>query len=236
MEIKLALPLRDIYVNQPFGVNFVDFYKKLGLVGHNGIDFRTKTGCPVFASHSGIVTWAGVDGDGGISVNILSNLVGEGFKTIYYHLKEVNVVKNKTVREGDLIGWADNTGTMTTGDHLHFGLKRVINGETVDNNNGYRGAIDPSVYFPKNWDKSNAYHRYGRKADLQAEIKTRFYNFWLHRKLKSINQIGLIKDNEFINALVYGGWDLETLLSPAMYDVWAWAKKDEYLKGKINFK
>jgi murein DD-endopeptidase MepM/ murein hydrolase activator NlpD len=205
------------------------------MLAHNGTDFRTKHGCPVTASHSGIITWAGKDGDGGISVTITSNLVGKGFKTIYYHLKDVNVAKNETVRAGDLIGWADNTGSMTTGDHLHFGLKEIYNNETINNNNGYKGAIDPTPYFNKNWDKSNAYHRYGRKQDLQAEIKTRFYNFWLHRKLKSVNQINLIRDTDFINALVYGGWDIEAVLNPAMWEVWAYLTKLEYLKGKKPF-
>lgn len=33
--IKLRTPLKHIKVNQPFGTNFVDFYQKLGLDGHN---------------------------------------------------------------------------------------------------------------------------------------------------------------------------------------------------------
>ncbi len=58
--MKLALPVKDILVNQPFGVNYVDFYKGLGLEGHNGIDFKTKIGCSVLAAHDGEVTYAGM--------------------------------------------------------------------------------------------------------------------------------------------------------------------------------
>jgi len=32
--INLQLPLKHIYVTQPFSVNFVNFYKELGLRGH----------------------------------------------------------------------------------------------------------------------------------------------------------------------------------------------------------
>lgn len=32
--IKLRVPLRHVKVNQPFGVNFVNFYQGLGLAGH----------------------------------------------------------------------------------------------------------------------------------------------------------------------------------------------------------
>ena len=34
LHVSLLLPVRDVSVNQPFGVNYVDFYKKLGLDGH----------------------------------------------------------------------------------------------------------------------------------------------------------------------------------------------------------
>jgi len=45
------------------------------------------------------------------------------FQTVYYHLKSVNCSTGDYVKAGDIIGYADNTGKMTTGDHLHFGLK-----------------------------------------------------------------------------------------------------------------
>lgn len=232
--IKLLLPLRDIYITQPFGVNFLDFYKKLGMAGHNGIDFRARTGCPVIAAHSGIIAFAGMDAGGGISVEIITSTEGEGYKTIYYHLKKINVAKGEGVKAGALIGWADNTGQYTTGDHLHFGLKQIYNGETINRDNGYFGAIDPTPYFPNNWDKSNAYHRYGRKQDWTGEWKMRFKNAWLHRQLIR-RGLSPILGIEPINALVYGGWDFETAINPAMYEIWGWLKKGEYLEGKKPF-
>jgi len=235
MNTKLLLPVKDIIVNQPFGVNYVDFYKGLGLDGHNGIDFKAKIGCPVYATHNGIVSWAGKDGDGGIGVSIVSTMSGNGYKTINYHLSKALVNKGELVEAGQEIGLAGNTGKYTTGAHLHFGLKEIHNGDTINYDNGYKGAIDPSQYFKKDWDKSNAYHRYDRPREYWAEFKMRFKNPWLHKQLNNRGCIYKIYDNEFINALVYGGWDFNSVINPAMYDIWGWSKKNEYENGKRNF-
>ena len=233
--IKLQLPLKDIYVTQLFGANYVNFYTKLGMKGHNGVDLRAKDGCPVLATHTGLVTWAGEDGDGGISVTLLSARAGNGYKTIYYHLKSVNVTVGEKVKAGFIIGFADNTGKYTTGNHLHFGIKKTYNGRTINTGNGYFGGIDPSQYFPKNWDKSNAYHRYGRKRSWIAEYKMRFKNAWLHRQLikRGMNPI---LSGERINALVYGSWDFESVINPAMEYNYLYLTKKEFEEGKQPFK
>ena len=126
---------------------------------------------------------------------------------------------------------------MTTGSHLHFGLKEVDNtGRTVNWNNGYNGAIDPAPFFNqaydgtpignKDWDRSRAYHRYYRgrpKGGYYNELKVLPY---LIRRLKRL------PNNEEINAIVYGGWDIEAVENPAMYENWSSLKKySEYLKG-----
>jgi murein DD-endopeptidase MepM/ murein hydrolase activator NlpD len=235
MVINLQLPLKDIFVTQPFGVNYVGFYQKLGLKGHNGIDFRARRGCKVYAMHDGFVTQAGNDGVGGIGVTILSSKKGEGFKTNYYHLEDKAVEAGQDVKTGQLIGYSDNTGKYTTADHLHIDLKKTVDGITQNYDNGYKGCIDPAPYFPKNWDKSNAYHRYGREKDWLAEFKMRFKNPWLHRQLKNRGLMSIIYQIEPINALIYGGWAFEDVINPALYEIWGWCKKDEYLRGKINF-
>jgi murein DD-endopeptidase MepM/ murein hydrolase activator NlpD len=236
--LNLLLPVKDIRINQPFGVNYLDFYKQWGLKGHNGIDFEAYTGCIVTSAHEGIISYAGTDIDGGISVEITNAEI----KTIYYHLQKVasNIQKGIKVGGGQLIGYADNTGKYTTGDHLHFGLKLVDkDGNTLNKNNGYGGAIDPSPYFAerygKDWMKSAAYNRYGRKQTWLAEWTMKFKNPWLHKQLikRGMNPIWGI---EPINALVYGGWDFDSVINPALYDNWGWLTKTEYLNGARSFK
>jgi hypothetical protein len=237
LNIQLRLPLRDISVNQPFGVNFYNFYSQMGLKGHNGVDFRAKDGFNCYASHAGIVTWAGEDNQGGISVNLSSGNDGFGYYTIYYHLKDVVVAVNDKVQAGQLIGHTDNTGKYTTGDHLHFGLKLINNGLTMNKDNGYLGAIDPTPYFnsnyqgylfnPKDCYKSNAYHRYfrlGRNIKLEWQMV-----FTLMKILKRL------PSNEEVNSAVYGAWDRESLLNPAMHDLCAYITKGDFLNGIIPF-
>lgn len=232
MKIELLPPVKNVFVTQPFGVNYVGFYRSMGLNGHNGTDFKANSGYPVYAAHSGLCTYAGIDGDGGKSVTITENTKGNSYKTIYYHLNDWVAQKGIKVRAGQLIGYAGNTGKYTTGAHLHFGLKEVYDGNTINKTNGYLGALNPADYMPKNWDKSRAYHRYGRERNYWQEVKVRFKNPWLHRQLKKYNKLYKIYDNEFINALVYGGWSFEDVMNESLYfDGWGYLKKDEFTRG-----
>lgn len=211
----------------------------MGMLGHwqNGVDFKAYNGTECYASHDGEVTYAGTDGDGGVSVTLTDKI--NHFKTIYYHLQKVLCKVGDVVKAGDLIGLCDNTGKYTTGDHLHFGLKELDdNNFNVKNyNNGYNGAIDPSPYFkytyngqeinPKDWDKSRCYHRYYRgrpKGGLWIEQ---------YRVVPALTKyLKRLPTNEEINACTYGGWDREVLLNPALRIIWSQLKKDEYLAGE----
>jgi hypothetical protein len=234
------LPVRDIQITQPFGANFLDFYAQWGLKGHPGIDFRAKCGCRIIAAHEGIVSWSGRGKDGGIGVEIWDK--EKCFKTFYYHHKENSkkIHKGIKVSAGEVIALADNTGKYTTGDHEHFELYFVDeDGNTLNKNNGYGGSVDPAPYFEKeygrHWDKPAAYHRYGRKQEWLAEFNMRFKNIWLHKQLKKVKQLHKIYDNEFINAMVYGGWDFDSVINPAMCELWKHLKKSEYENGRKPF-
>lgn len=161
-KLKLKNPLNPWIINQHFGQNLNAFYKQLKMKGHNGIDARAVDGQPVYASHDGVVTFAGEDGDGGLGVVIRTEekFDYEGkkvyFKSLYWHLKtgSICVHASQKVKAGDKIAEADNTG-RSTGTHLHFGLKPVAQGEkswlweNVSQDNGYKGAIDPAPYMDR---------------------------------------------------------------------------------------
>lgn len=168
MKLTLKYPVSPVFFNQKFGENANPIYAQQGLPGHNGIDFRAYHGQPVYATHDGLASFQ-IDDHGGHGVVIITNeqfdyLDGQSyFKTISWHLcdglkepKFQSPIADKTgftaVKCGDLIGYADNTGE-STGDHVHFGLKPVAQGENwgtwynVAQQNGYNGAIDPMPYF-----------------------------------------------------------------------------------------
>lgn len=161
MKLELFWPVSPVYINQSFGES-PDYYKKYGILGHNGIDFMATHGQIVRAAHDGIVTFAGEDGSGGWGVVIRTEDEREYetgkqalIKSIYWHfIPAIPVKAGQKVSCGDVLGFADNTGD-STGDHLHFGIKPVKRGEqewqfdNIEQANGYHGAIDPFPFFGK---------------------------------------------------------------------------------------
>lgn len=125
-------------ITQGFGGNAAA-YAKFGLKGHNGIDYGLPSGTPLVAAISGKVMETTNDPTGyGLYVKLES--VQEGALTA--HMKSFNVSVGQDVKEGDLIGFSDNTGN-STGPHLHFGYYKMPR----DRSNGYNGYIDPTPYF-----------------------------------------------------------------------------------------
>lgn len=161
-KFELYFPVKkpDLIYNQRFGENGTSFYAQLGMKGHNGIDFYALDGFPIYAAHDGEVVFCGEDGSAGLGVVIRTlekKQYGDGeafFKSIYWHIKRgtFKVKAGQLVKAGDIIAEADNTG-MSTGAHLHFGIKPVMQGEAdwswfnLEQNNGFLGAIDPAPYF-----------------------------------------------------------------------------------------
>lgn len=157
-RLELYYPVKPLYVTQGFGGNLIT-YERFGIIGHNGIDYLAIHGQPVYATHDGTVVYAGMDSAEGVGVVLRTNQEftyenGYGFfKTVYWHLiNNIPVRMGQSVKAGDIIGYADNTG-YSTGNHLHFSLKPQIKGENdwtwenIEQNNGFKGAIDPTPYF-----------------------------------------------------------------------------------------
>lgn len=138
-------PVKKVYITQEWGVNG-DVYAKFGYKGHNGLDLRLfdengnkATTCLVFAPHDSVVKERSNDADGyGNYLKIENDIEG----SILGHLKEFKVNLGDTVKQGQLIGIADNTG-WSTGAHLHWGYYR----HPRNKQNGYGGTIDPKPYI-----------------------------------------------------------------------------------------
>jgi murein DD-endopeptidase MepM/ murein hydrolase activator NlpD len=153
MKFTMCYPLMFPFVlSQPWGLN-AEYYNKIGFKGHNGWDFSTVTGTPVYATHDGKVDFAGIDGTDSktIALDTLQEYDYEGkkvkFRTMYAHLSEYFVSPGQMVKKGDKIGLTGNTGRYTTGPHLHFGVKPIVNYSPIDVNNGYNGCVDPIHFF-----------------------------------------------------------------------------------------
>ncbi len=179
-------PLKECFLNQAFGQNSVDFYRKLGHKGHQGLDLHAPTGTPCYAVFDGTVTKASTDTHESLSagryVYVETEAEQEGgesvkYQTCYFHLEHADVKTGDKVVAGQQLGTCDNTGQYTTGAHLHFGLYKYTlkNGAWVrDESNGYGGAIDPEPYMQEGWIVNSS------KKQVYADILQ-----WEGRLLKS---------------------------------------------------
>ncbi|QHJ69773.1 peptidoglycan DD-metalloendopeptidase family protein [Planococcus halotolerans] len=93
---------------------------------HKGIDIAQPDGFDILAADHGVVKAAGADGTFGNRVVIDH---GNGYETIYAHLKSMNVKVGDKVPQGTKIGVMGTTG-RSTGIHLHFEISK--NGATKD--------------------------------------------------------------------------------------------------------
>lgn len=104
-------------VTSPFGV------RREGLLKfdiHRGVDIAIPTGTPVRAMAPGMVEFAGWLGGYG-RVVIIDH--GQGVRTVYGHLSEINVARGESVAGRPVIGLSGASGRVT-GEHLHFEILR----------------------------------------------------------------------------------------------------------------
>ena len=95
---------------------------------HDGLDIdrrdqsgdRSK-GDPIVAIADGRVTFAQLRGT---RANVVRIDHGEGWSSGYGHLREILVHVDDPVTRGKTIGTLGNTGTLSTGPHLHFDISR----------------------------------------------------------------------------------------------------------------
>ena len=90
---------------------------------NNGIDIRTAAGKPVRAVADGKVIFR--DWLTGYGNCVLLNH-GDSYYTLYAHASEVTVVMGQTVRSGDVIARAGETGSLN-GTKLHFEVRKGSN-------------------------------------------------------------------------------------------------------------
>ncbi len=107
-------PLRHGEETSPFGYRVDPITGKLSF--HPGIDFGGSEGEGIYATGSGVVTWAGPRTGYGNMVEINH---GHGLLTHYAHCSLILVHVGDTVSAGQLVARMGNTG-RSTGTHLHY--------------------------------------------------------------------------------------------------------------------
>lgn len=108
---------------------------------HYGMDFGCAKGTPVFAANGGTVVLSTYDSAGGNMIAILDAAAGEMSR--YAHLNSRGVKVGDAVARGSLIGYSGNTGSATTGAHLHFETWIVPKGYSYKYSDRTRYAVDP---------------------------------------------------------------------------------------------
>ena len=168
---KYSFPLlRETYlfITSPFGMR-QDPMDKSKQQMHKGIDIRCKHDAVLATENDGKVVAVNqnVNTAGGKSITVEYNREdGSKVQTTYMHLSEVNVKVGDAVSAGQKIGVTGNTGTRTTGEHLHFGVKTIAA-------DGTSRDVDPSSYLAEIAQKGNIKQQALYNGnDLLAKYKT----------------------------------------------------------------
>lgn len=116
--IPLSIPVENHYISSSFGERR-NPYNRTEFENHNGLDFGSWYGKPVWVTTDGVVKFSGRRGGFGNLV-IVDN--GCGFSTYYAHLSKTLVKKGNTLKIGDVIGLVGSSG-RSSGPHLHYEIR-----------------------------------------------------------------------------------------------------------------
>ena len=124
-SLTMVSPLRTLVVTSPYGYRTDPFTRKRAF--HSGIDLRANYE-PAYAITYGEVIHVGYDNRSGLFVTIRHGSI----TLSYCHLSQSLVTKGIHVNPGTPIGITGNSGSRSTGPHLHLTLKDTKKGRAID--------------------------------------------------------------------------------------------------------
>ena len=124
-NLTMVSPLRHLVITSPFGYRTDPFTRKRAF--HSGIDLRANYE-PAYAITYGEVIHVGYDNRSGLFVTIRHGSI----TLSYCHLSQSLVTKGTHVRPGTPIAITGNSGSRSTGPHLHLTLKDTKKGRAID--------------------------------------------------------------------------------------------------------
>ena len=139
-----------LFITSPFGMH-QDPMDKSKQQMHKGIDIRARKDDVLATENGGKVVAVNhnTNTGGGKSVTVeYARTDGSKVQTTYMHLSSISVKAGDDVKAGQKLGVSGNTGTRTTGEHLHFGVKNIsAEGKVRD--------VDPASYLADIAQKGN---------------------------------------------------------------------------------
>lgn len=152
-EHDYSFPLKReefLFVTSPFGMRTdpADPSKKQM---HKGMDIRCDNEAVLATEKGGKVVAVNDNANtpGGKSVTVeYARDSGARIQVSYLHLSSSSVKMGDTVNAGRQIGVSGNTGTRTTGPHLHIGVKQIAADGTARD-------MDPAAYLAEIAEKGN---------------------------------------------------------------------------------
>lgn len=124
----MRLPFSFKKITGRFGT-LSEFRRRNNMQPHSGVDFAMPQGTPIPAIAKGTVVlnqFSKVLGH--VLVQRVMSKDGEIWFVGYCHLEFVGVPTGTKVQEGDIIGRVGNSGTASTGAHLHMTVSKELKG------------------------------------------------------------------------------------------------------------
>ena len=124
----MRYPFEPKFITGRFGT-LSEFRRARGMQPHSGVDWARPEGTPIPSIANGTIVlqqWSDVLGN----VSVL-RVMGKD-KKLYYigfcHLKAEGLKVGTKVKEGDVIGLVGNTGSASSGAHLHLTVSKELKG------------------------------------------------------------------------------------------------------------
>lgn len=124
----MRYPFEPKFITGRFGT-LSEFRRKNGMQPHSGVDWARPEGTPIPSIANGTIVlqqWSDVLGN----VSVL-RVMGKD-KVLYYigfcHLKAEGLKVGTKVKEGDVVGLVGNTGSASSGAHLHLTVSKELKG------------------------------------------------------------------------------------------------------------
>src|SRR5574344_716151 len=139
-----------LFITSPFGMRQDPLHSDKQQM-HKGIDIRAKHDDVLATEDHGKVVAVNQNAGstGGKSVTVEYEREDKSkVQVVYMHLDSIAVKSGDEVKAGQKLGVSGNTGTRTTGEHLHFGVKNIsADGKSRD--------VDPAAYLAEIAQKGN---------------------------------------------------------------------------------